>query len=146
MEGPRLRPAQALYDGMRAAASKMNSAGWYNFANALGDMNQTRQSLPVYQKALQLNPKNAPAWNNLGVHQEEVGMYKEAMQSYQQAATLHDSVGQQNFHRLNRAFQTSYAQQRAAGQNSESAYQRSMRQLNHDLLFYGHPVLAGDRP
>jgi tetratricopeptide (TPR) repeat protein len=136
---------QALYDGIAHTGAHANSADWYNFANGLSRMNQTRQAIPVYQRALQLNPRNARAWNNLGTTYYELGMFSEAMQSYQRAVALGDPIARKNLTMLNADLQAYNARVPAANGNRESAYNAMMRQHNHDLLFYGRDMLPGDR-
>lgn len=64
----------------RAAVSmKPNSSLYSNMALALERMGQEEDAFAAYEKALQLDPKNANAWNNMAQNRMRNGYYEEAI-------------------------------------------------------------------
>ena len=71
---------------METAAS-LNDSGI-----ALTEANLPNDAIPVFQKALRIEPENPLLWLNLGIAQQKTGEYQEALLSYQKAACIDNSL------------------------------------------------------
>lgn len=68
-------------DQYRAAiAMKPNSSLYSNMALALERQGKEDEAFAAYEKALQLDPKNANAWNNMAQNRMRNGYYAEALE------------------------------------------------------------------
>ncbi len=56
-----------------------------DLANLLGDIGQNRAAVACFKRLVQIQPKNASAWQNLAVAQFLTGRYEDGMASCQEA-------------------------------------------------------------
>jgi len=67
-----------------------DSDAWYNFGLDLEELDPTRAP-EAYRRAIEVNPRNADAYVNLGRLLQLAGDLETAMQNYQQALALNDA-------------------------------------------------------
>ncbi|MFN3466494.1 MAG: tetratricopeptide repeat protein, partial [Candidatus Brocadiales bacterium] len=88
------RPEKAKEDfhkamGLAIKISKKDASSFANFMGVdLGEGRHHREALSFFEKALELDPKYAPVWNNKGLALNNLGRYKEAIEKYQEALRL----------------------------------------------------------
>jgi tetratricopeptide (TPR) repeat protein len=73
-------------DTMETAATLNNSAV------ALTEANQPYEAIPLFRKALVLEPENPLLWLNLGIAQQKTGEYTEAIESFQHSLIIDDRL------------------------------------------------------
>lgn len=56
-----------------------------------------QKAINAFKQSLAKNPRNADAWNNLGVVQESAGATREALNNYQRAASMGNSMARKNY-------------------------------------------------
>ena len=66
-------------------AANLNDSGI-----ALTEANRPYEAIPLFRRALRLEPGNPLLWLNLGIAQQKTGEYEEAIESYTQAALIDD--------------------------------------------------------
>jgi adenylate cyclase len=78
---------KCIAEGERALALDPNGAGAYEwYANALYAVNRLKEAIPMYQKAIRLNPVGSSlAFSNLGTCCRRTGQLEEAVSAYKQA-------------------------------------------------------------
>lgn len=73
---------------METAAS-LNDSGI-----ALTEANRPNEAIPLFRKALCMEPGNPLLWLNLGIAQQRTGDYDEAIDSFQWAVTIEDDLAE----------------------------------------------------
>jgi tetratricopeptide (TPR) repeat protein len=71
---------------METAAS-LNDSGI-----ALTEANRPNEAIPLFRKALIMDPENPLLWLNLGIAQQRTGEYEEALNSFQRAIYIEDGL------------------------------------------------------
>jgi tetratricopeptide (TPR) repeat protein len=71
---------------METAASLNNSG------IALTEANRPYEAIPLFRKALVMEPENPLLWMNLGIAQQRTGDYEEALLSFQRAVFIDDDL------------------------------------------------------
>jgi tetratricopeptide (TPR) repeat protein len=71
---------------METAAS-LNSSGI-----ALTEANRPYEAIPLFRKALIMEPENPLLWMNLGIAQQHTGDYEKALTSFQRAVFIDDGL------------------------------------------------------
>jgi len=59
---------------------------------ALTEANRPNDAIPLFRKALAMEPGNPLLWLNLGIAQQRTGNYEEAIDSFHQALKIDDSL------------------------------------------------------
>ena len=68
-------------------AAKLNDSGI-----ALTEANRPYEAIPLFRRALIMEPGNPLLWLNLGIAQQKTGDYAEALDSFRQAALIDDGI------------------------------------------------------
>ncbi len=68
--------------------AELDAMQWNNKGAALGELGRHAESVPCYDRALELNPQFADAWSNKGVALLELGQHEEALACYDRAIAL----------------------------------------------------------
>jgi tetratricopeptide (TPR) repeat protein len=55
------------------------------------DLDEIKIEIYKFKRVVQINPRNAAAWDSLGTHYKSAGMYKDAILAYQQAISANPS-------------------------------------------------------
>ena len=64
----------------------METATTLNYSGiALTEANHPNEAIPLFQRALAMEPENPLLWLNLGIAQQRTGDYEEAIESFQRA-------------------------------------------------------------
>jgi tetratricopeptide (TPR) repeat protein len=71
---------------METAASLNNSG------IALTEANRPYEAIPLFRRALIMEPENPFLWMNLGIAQQRTGDYEEALNSFQRAIFIEDNL------------------------------------------------------
>ena len=66
--------------GIMETATTLNNSGI-----ALTEANRPNDAIPLFQRALAMEPENPLLWLNLGIAQQRTGGYEEAIDSFQRA-------------------------------------------------------------
>jgi tetratricopeptide (TPR) repeat protein len=61
---------------------------------ALTEANRPYEAIPLFRKALVMEPENPLLWLNLGIAQQKTGEYAEALESYRRAANIDDGLAE----------------------------------------------------
>ncbi|MBC7802550.1 MAG: methyltransferase domain-containing protein [Candidatus Parcubacteria bacterium] len=69
------------------AADPDSADGWYRLGNARQDEDRDDLAAPCYERAVQMDPAHAKAWNNLGASRHKLGS-ADAAAAYRQALAL----------------------------------------------------------
>lgn len=64
----------------------------YNYANALSQLNKSKEAISMYQHALQRNPNYAEAWKNLGQVYYDLGEHALEMECYDKALRINPAL------------------------------------------------------
>jgi tetratricopeptide (TPR) repeat protein len=59
---------------------------------ALTEANRPNEAIPLFRKALIMEPGNPLLWTNLGIAQQRTGDYDEALTSFRQAVYIEDTL------------------------------------------------------
>jgi tetratricopeptide (TPR) repeat protein len=59
---------------------------------ALTEANRPNEAIPLFRKALIMEPENPLLWLNLGIAQQRTGEYDEALTSFQRAVYIEDAL------------------------------------------------------
>ncbi|MCL2473147.1 MAG: tetratricopeptide repeat protein [Treponema sp.] len=59
---------------------------------ALTEANRPNEAIPLFQRALIMEPENPLLWLNLGIAQQKTGEYTEALKSFRQATDIDDEI------------------------------------------------------
>jgi len=70
-------------------AAKLNDSGI-----ALTEANRPYEAIPLFRRALIMEPENPLLWLNLGIAQQRTGEYGDALESYQRAAYIDDDMAE----------------------------------------------------
>lgn len=62
------------------------------------EINDIKIEISKFKRVVQINPRNAAAWDALGTHYKSAGMYKDAILAYQQAIVANPSKGFYHHH------------------------------------------------
>ena len=65
-----------------------------NSGIALTEANRPNDAIPLFRKALGIDPGNPLLWLNLGIAQQRTGDYEEAIESFQKALGLDPCLGE----------------------------------------------------
>jgi tetratricopeptide (TPR) repeat protein len=84
-------------------SAKANEYDWFNLGNGFKNSQRYKQAAAAYQRALRINPSMGLAWNNLGVVEQAIGNYRDALDDYKRAASAGDPLGSGNYTRLQQA-------------------------------------------
>jgi len=104
---------QTLERQRTAAARSATYVDWYNMGNGFANLGHRQEAIDAYTQALRMNQRFGPAWNNLGVAQQQLGDYSSALNSYRRAAAFGDSLVNTNAAALQSGMAA--AQQRSGG-------------------------------
>ena len=63
-----------------------------NSGIALTEANRPYDAIPLFRKALKMEPENPLLWLNLGIAQQKTGDYHEAIESFNQAVVIEDDL------------------------------------------------------
>ena len=82
-----------------AADSKSDAKAQVEFGIAVAQQGLWREAIYRWERAVDLDPTYAAAWNNLGIGYEHVGRFDEARDAYEQALDLEpdNMMIQQNY-------------------------------------------------
>jgi tetratricopeptide (TPR) repeat protein len=69
---------------------------WYNIGSDFNKIEDPAHASAALQRSVALNARYANAWNNLGVADENLDKFDEALSEYKKAAALGDSLGSSN--------------------------------------------------
>jgi tetratricopeptide (TPR) repeat protein len=73
----------------------METAAFLNESGiALTEANRPNEAIPLFRKALIMEPENPLLWLNLGIAQQHTGNYEEALDSLQRAAFIDDGLAE----------------------------------------------------
>jgi tetratricopeptide (TPR) repeat protein len=73
----------------------METAAFLNDSGiALTEANRPYEAIPLFRKALIMEPENPLLWLNLGIAQQRTGEYEEALNSFQRAIYIEDSLAE----------------------------------------------------
>ena len=70
-------------------ASFLNSSGI-----ALTEANRPGEAIPLFRRALSMEPENPSLWLNLGIAQQRIGDYDEAINSFHHALSFDDELAE----------------------------------------------------
>ncbi|MDR0403315.1 MAG: tetratricopeptide repeat protein [Treponema sp.] len=71
----------------------METADFLNDSGiALTEANRPNEAIPLFRKALVMEPENPCLWLNLGIAQQHTGDYEEALDSFQHALCIDDEL------------------------------------------------------
>jgi len=74
---------------------RMETAEYLNHSGiALTEANRPFEAIPLFQRALVIDPENPMLWLNLGIAQQKTGEYKEALDSYRQSVRIDDGMAE----------------------------------------------------
>jgi tetratricopeptide (TPR) repeat protein len=74
---------------MMETAEYLNDSGI-----ALTDANRPYDAIPLFRKALIMEPGNPLLWLNLGIAQQRTGDYEEALECYRQSVYIDDDIAE----------------------------------------------------
>jgi tetratricopeptide (TPR) repeat protein len=77
------------------AAANREAAAAYRHLGAMAFLNDTREALSAYTKAVELDPDDADGWNELGHLQRRLGELADAERSYQKVLALGNRIEDQ---------------------------------------------------
>jgi tetratricopeptide (TPR) repeat protein len=73
----------------------METASFLNDSGiALTEANRPYEAIPLFRKALIMEPENPLLWLNLGIAQQRTGDYDEAVDSFQRAVCIDDDLAE----------------------------------------------------
>jgi tetratricopeptide (TPR) repeat protein len=73
----------------------MENVAYLNHSGiALTEANRPNDAIPLFQKALALEPGNPLLWLNLGIAQQRIGSYDEALDSFGRAVFIDDGLAE----------------------------------------------------
>jgi tetratricopeptide (TPR) repeat protein len=73
----------------------MENAAYLNHSGiALTEANRPNDAIPLFQRALSLEPENPLLWLNLGIAQQRIGNYDEAIDSFGRAVFIDDGLAE----------------------------------------------------
>ena len=71
----------------------MDTAAFLNDSGiALTEANRPFEAIPLFRKALSIEPENPLLWLNLGIAQQRTGEYNEAIESFHRALVIDDGL------------------------------------------------------
>lgn len=70
----------------------------HTFESVEDEIDEIKLEISKFKRVVQINPKNAAAWDALGTHYKAAGMYKDAILAYQQAISADPSKGFYSHH------------------------------------------------
>jgi tetratricopeptide (TPR) repeat protein len=76
-------------EGYMETAESLNVSGI-----ALTEANRPYDAIPLFQKALVMDPENPLLWLNLGIAQQRTGDYEEAINSFSRAVVIEDDLAE----------------------------------------------------
>ena len=85
----KLRYIISKVDGYMETAEHLNHSGI-----ALTEANRPFEAIPLFRRALIIEPKNPFLWLNLGIAQQKTGNYKEALECYREAVRIDDGLAE----------------------------------------------------
>jgi len=71
-----------------------NAAILNNSGIALTEANRPFEAIPMFRKALTIEPGNPLLWLNLGIAQQKTGNYTDAINSFQQSIIIDDDIAE----------------------------------------------------
>jgi tetratricopeptide (TPR) repeat protein len=82
-----------LSKGCILETKKMETADFLNDSGiALTEANRPNEAIPLFRRALVIEPENPCLWLNLGIAQQHTGDYEEALDSFQHALCIDDDL------------------------------------------------------
>ena len=73
----------------------METAAFLNDSGiALTEANRPYEAIPLFRKALAIEPENPLLWFNLGIAQQRTGEYNEAIESFHRAVIIQDDLAE----------------------------------------------------
>jgi tetratricopeptide (TPR) repeat protein len=74
---------------------RMETAAYLNDSGiALTEANRPNEAIPLFRKALCMEPENPLLWLNLGIAQQRTGEYEEAIDSFHRALAIEESIAE----------------------------------------------------
>ena len=70
-------------------AARLNDSGI-----ALTEANRPYEAIPLFREALIMEPENPLLWLNLGIAQQKIGEYEEALDCFQRAVYIDDDLAE----------------------------------------------------
>ena len=71
----------------------METASFLNDSGiALTEANRPNEAIPLFRRALVIEPENPLLWFNLGIAQQKTGEYEEAIESFHRAIMIDDNL------------------------------------------------------
>jgi Flp pilus assembly protein TadD len=61
---------------------------WFNKGIALAELDKLDEALKCFEKAIEIDPKDARAWSNKGIALDSLGKADEALKSFNKAKKL----------------------------------------------------------
>ena len=83
------KPCYIIIRGFMETAEYLNDSGI-----ALTEANRPFEAIPLFRKALIIEPGNPLLWLNLGIAQQKTGEYKEALECFEQAVLIDDGMAE----------------------------------------------------
>jgi tetratricopeptide (TPR) repeat protein len=73
--------------------NEMETTAYLNDSGiALTEANRPYEAIPLFRRALVIEPQNPLLWLNLGIAQQKTGDYEEALECYQRAVYIDDGI------------------------------------------------------
>jgi tetratricopeptide (TPR) repeat protein len=138
----RLILALLLFIAFAAPASgQTNASDLFDKGVALYNENNFTGSLDAYEKAIEIDPSNAEAWNNMGIDLGILGKYDEALYAFREAAQLNSSYAEA-WYNMGAIFDIqgkyiSAIQAYGAATRINPSYQKAWEAKNYDINIIG---------
>jgi cytochrome c-type biogenesis protein CcmH/NrfG len=118
-------------DEEQPLAARLNNAEvWYVLGNGYLRLQNAQKAVPAFQQCIRLKPNFAAGWTNLGVMLLWGGNAQGALQAYDRAAALGDSLARKNAADL----RTAIRQQQAANSNQQSGWTKAINSAYRTVL------------
>jgi tetratricopeptide (TPR) repeat protein len=128
---------ETLENQQNSAGRPANDGDWYNMGNSYANLGIADKARVAYQQALKMNPRNAEAWNNLGVAEQVIGNNANALQDYQKSASLGDSLATGNIAKFQAALAS--ASRGSGGGYNPRAVNDAIQKMRVDGWDNNHP-------
>jgi tetratricopeptide (TPR) repeat protein len=74
--------------------AQLNATDWFDVGLTLYDQDRFNDSIQAYNRAIEINPQFAEAWNNKGINLGLLGRYNEALQAFGNATTINSTYAE----------------------------------------------------
>jgi tetratricopeptide (TPR) repeat protein len=137
--GQAQRSIQTIADGEAKAGPKASAYQWYMFGNARLVFRQFPEAVADYRRTLALYPNSGEAWNNLGTAYQQIGDFTDALNAYERASSLGNSLAVGNAQTLREALSRHLAPARAGDPSCDAFCQKHFE--NQHRAFEGESLL-----